>query len=131
MLIIIRFVFHENNKYNPQVMLQEVVNYALKKHDILNKFWEIWNKVKDLIQEDFYVDITINNLIKLLTINNLIKSYKNENNIIHDNGLPPKKSQCLKYSIILIIVKLSLVFKNNKTYYPETLLDEFEYIAKE
>lgn len=45
MLIIIRFVFHENNKYNPQVMLQEVVNYALKKHDILNKFWEIWNKV--------------------------------------------------------------------------------------
>ena len=79
MLIIIRFVFHENNKYNPQVMLQEVVNYALKKHDILNKFWEIWNKVKDLIQEEFYVDITINNLIKLLTINNLIKSYKNEN----------------------------------------------------
>ena len=59
---------------------------------------------------------------------NKIKSYGDEiKTDFHNDRLPKRKPQCLTYSIIII----SSVYRNNKLYYPQTLLVQCEYIIKD
>ena len=55
------------------------------------------------------------------------KTYKNEiKTDFHDEGLPPEETPCLTYSLVL----LDSVYKSDKSYYRQQLLEKCNYFVK-
>ena len=46
--------------------------------------------------------------------------------IFYNNKIPKEASQCVCLSVILI----DSVYRKDKDYYPEVLLEEYKYVAK-
>ena len=99
--------------------------YFLTKDDkLLEKYNEIWEKVKNSIKKEFDSKPVYNE--KYLKANT--KSYSGKiNTNFHNNKIPREGSQFICLSVILI----DSVFRTGKNYYPQVFLEECKYVVKE
>ena len=92
--------------------------------ELLIKYTEIWNKIRDLINKKFdsepvYNNKYINTKVKLCN-NNIKTSFHDENNIRE----VPKENCAYK---CLSLISLDSVVQTSKKYYPQTILEECKY----
>ena len=100
------------------------ISFLVKDDELLEKYNEIWKKVKNSLKKEFDSEPVYNE--KYLKAN--IKSYKGKiNTNSHDNKIQKEGSQFIFLSVILI----DSVFRTNKNYYPQVLLEEWKYIVEE
>ena len=92
---------------------------------LLKNYNKIWEKVEKLIKIDFeskpvYVDDDkhIKAKIKIYT-DSIITNF-------HNKKIPQEKAPCKRLSVIM----LDSVIKANKKYYPQTHLEECEYVQE-
>ena len=104
--------FDKNDKY---------INFLVSDKKILEKYSEIWNKIKRLIKKEFnsepvYNDKYIKTKIKI------------DNDKVHtdfQNNRIPKDNE---YCACLYVILLDSIFVNsNKEYYPQIFLEECKY----
>ena len=95
-----------------------------KNKDILNEYAEIWNSiVKDLIGK--YIDVEVihcnkYNSAKINPFNYELRT------AFHDEGLSVEETPWTGHSIILV----DSIYRRNKSYYPEVILEECKYMVK-
>ena len=100
------------------------MSFLIKDDELLEKYNEIWEKVKNSIKEEFDSKPVYNE--KYLKAK--IKSYNGKiNTNFHNNKIPREGSQFICLSVILI----DSVFRTGKHYYPQVLLEECKYVVKE
>ena len=99
------------------------MSFLIKDDELLEKYNEIWEKVKNSIKEEFDSKPVYNE--KYLKAK--IKSYNGKiNTNFHNNKIPREGSQFICLSVILI----DSVFKTGRNYYPQVFLKEFKYVVK-
>ena len=100
------------------------MSFAVDYEELLIKYTEIWNKIRDLINQKFDSEPVYNNKY----INTKIKLYNNDIKInFHDeNNIreAPKENCAFK---CLSLISLDSVIQKNKKYYPQTFLEEYKY----
>ena len=100
------------------------MSFWIKDDELLEKYNEIWEKVKGSILREFDRKPVYNK--KYLKV--IIKSYNGKiNTNFHSDKIPKEDSQCVCLSIIL----LNSVFGTGKHYYPQVFLEEYKYFVKE
>ena len=96
----------------------------IKDDTLLEKYNEIWEKVKNNLKNEFDSEPVYNE--KYLKAK--IKSYNGKiNTDFPNNKIPIEGSQCICLSIILI----HSVFRRGKNYDPQVFLEEYKYVIKE
>ena len=91
---------------------------------MLEKYYEIWDKVSNIIKNEFSSDPEYSNKY----LKTKIKSYDEKVNTNYYNDKMPKEGpHCICLSVILI----DFVFKMGKSYYPQVFSEECNYIVKE
>ena len=94
-----------------------------KNKDILNEYAEIWNSIKDLIGKYFDVEVVHYNKYKSAKI----KPFNDEiKTAFHDERLPAEEIPWTAHSIILV----DSIYRRNKSYYPQVILEECKYMVK-
>ena len=100
------------------------ISFLIKDDELLEKYNEIWEKVKSSIKKKFYSEPVYNEKY----VKAKIKSYDGKiNTIFYNNKIPKEGSQFICLSVILI----DSVYRTGKNYYPQVLLEECKYVAKE
>ena len=100
------------------------MSFSIKHDELLEKYNEIWEKVKNSIKKEFDVEPVYNE--KYLKAK--IKSYNGKiNTNFHNNKIPKEGSQFICLSVILI----SSVCRTGKNYYPQVFLEECKYVVKD
>ena len=96
----------------------------IKDDELLQKYNEIWEKVKNSLKKEFHSEPMYNE--KYLKVK--IKPYNGKINTNSDNNKIPKEdSQFICLSVILI----DSVFITCKNYYRQVCLEECKYVVKE
>ena len=96
----------------------------IKDDELLEKYNEIWEKVKNNIKKDFDSERVYNE--KYLKAK--IKSYNEKiNTNVHINKIPKEGSKFISLSVILI----NSVFTTSKNYNPQVFLEECKFGVKE
>ena len=92
--------------------------------ELLIKYTEIWNKIRDLINKKFDSKPVSNNKY----INTKIKSYNNDikTNFHDENNFREVPKENSAYEC-LSLISLDSVIQTNKKYYPQTFLEECKY----
>ena len=107
--------FNKNNKY---------INLLVNDKEILNKYSEIWNKIKSLIKKEFNSEPMNNDKYiktKLKIINNKVYTNFQHNEISQDN----------EYCTCLSVLLLDFILVNlDKSVYPQIFLEECKYATK-
>ena len=118
-------IFHPNiSAYRKDFDETKYISFLIKDDELLEKYNEIWKKVKHSLKKEFDSEPVYNE--KYLKAN--IKSYKGKiKTNSHDNKIQKEGSQFICLSVILI----DSVFRTNKNYYPQVLLEEWKYIVEE
>ena len=107
--------FDKNNKY---------INLLVSDKKILEKYSEIWNKIKSLIKKDFNIEPVYNDK----HIKTKIKIY---NDRVYTNFQHNKIPKDYEYCACLPVILLDSIFVNlSKEYYPQKFL-EFKYEIKD
>ena len=102
----------------------EYKSFLIKNNELLGKYKEIWEKVKNITKKEFDSEPVYNE--KYLKAK--IKSYNGKiNTNFHDNKIPKEGSQFICLSVILI----DSVFRTGKNYYPQVFLEECKHVIKE
>ena len=97
--------------------------YISKDNGLLEKYNEIWEKVKNSIKKEFDSEPVYNE--KYLKAK--IKSQNGKINMkFHNNKIPKEGSQCICLSVILI----DSVFRKGNNHYPQVLLAECKHVVK-
>ena len=101
------------------------MSFFTDNNEFLEKYTAIWEKVSDLVNEKFDSDPIYNNKYK----NTKIRSYNNDiqtnfRNIDNKNNKLPEKNKLCK---CVSLISLDSIIKINKSYYPQTLLQECVY----
>ena len=97
------------------------MSFLIKDDELLEKYNEIWEKVKNIIKKEFDSEPVYNEKAK-------IKSYNGKiNTSFHNNKIPKEGSQFIFFSVILI----DSVFRKGKNCYPQVFLEECKYVIKE
>ena len=100
------------------------VSFLIKDDKLLEKYNEMWGKVKNSIKKEFDSEPVYNEKY----LKPKIKSYIGKlNTNFHDDKIPKEGSQFICLSVILI----DSVFKTGKDYCPEVFLEECKYVVKE
>ena len=100
------------------------VSFLIKDYKLLEKYNEMWGKVKNSIKKEFDSEPVYNEKY----LKPKIKSYIGKlNTNFHDDKIPKEGSQFICLSVILI----DSVFKTGKDYCPEVFLEECKYVVKE
>ena len=108
--------FDKNNKY---------INLLVSDKKILEKYSEIWNKIKRLIKKEFNSEPVYNDKY----IKTKIKIYNDKvyTNFQH-NKIPKDNEYCACLSVILLD---SIFVNSNKEYYPQIFLEECKHAMKD
>ena len=99
-------------------------SFVVDDAELLIKYTEIWNKIRNLINKKFDSEPVYNNKhinTKSKLCNNDIKTNFHEENNIRE---VPKENCAYKY---LSLISLDSVIKTNKKYYPQIFLEECKY----
>ena len=100
------------------------MSFLIKDNELLEKYNEIWEKVKNSIKKEFDSEPVFNE--KYLKAK--IKAYNGKiNTNFHNNKMPKEGSQFICLSVILI----DSIFRTGKNYYPQVFLEECKYVVKE
>ena len=100
------------------------MSFLIKDNELLEKYNEIWEKVKNSIKKEFECEPVFNE--KYLKAK--IKAYNGKiNTNFHNNKMPKEGSQFICLSVILI----DSIFRTDKNYYPQVFLEECKYVVKE
>ena len=100
------------------------ISFLIRDDELLEKYNEIWEKVKNFLNNDFDSEPIYNE--KYLKAK--IKSCNGKiNTNFHKNKISKKGSQYICLSVIL----LDSVFRTGKNYYPQVFLEECKYVVKE
>ena len=100
------------------------MSFLIKNDELLEKYNEIWEKVKNSIKKEFDSEPVYNE--KYLKAQG--KSYNGKINInFHNNKIPKEGSKFIFLSVILI----DSVFRAGQNYYPQVFLKECKYLVKE
>ena len=98
--------------------------FLIKDDELLEKYNEIWEKVRNSMKKEFYSQTVYNE--KYLKTKR--KSYNGKiNTNFHNNRIPKEVSQFISLSVILI----DSVFRVGKNYYPQVFLEECKFVVKE
>ena len=98
--------------------------FLIKNDELLEKFNEIWEKVKNSIQKEFDSEPLCNE--KYLKAK--IKTYNGRiNTDFYNNKIPKEGSQCICLSVILIYS----VFRTSNNYYLQVFLEECKHRKKD
>ena len=98
--------------------------FLIKDDELLQKYNEIWEIVKNSLKKEFDCEPVYNQ--KYLKAK--IKSYNEKiNTNFHNSKIPREGSQFIFLSVILI----DPVFRTGKNYYPQVILEECKYGVKE
>ena len=85
---------------------------------------KLGKKVKNSIRKEFDTELVYNE--KHLTVK--IKSYNGKiNKDFHNNKIPQQSSKF----ICLSVIQIDSVFRTGKNYYPQVIVEECKYVAKE
>ena len=96
--------------------------FLIKNDELLEKYNEIWTKVKNSIKKEFNSEPGYNEKY----LKTKIKSYKwTINTNFHNNKIPKEDSQCICLSVALI----NCFFRRGKKHYPQMFL-ECKYVVK-
>ena len=99
------------------------MSFLIKDDKLLEKYHEIWEKVKNNIKKEFDSEPLYNETYLKPKIN----SYNGKiNTHFHNNKIPKEDSKILN-SVILI----NSVFRTGKNYYPQAFFEECKYVVKE
>ena len=99
------------------------MSFLIKDDELLEKYNEIWEKVKNSREKVFYSEPEYDE--KYLKAK--IKSYNGKiNTSFHNNKIPKEGSQC----ICLLVILIDSFFKRGKNYYPQVFLG-CKYVVKE
>ena len=97
------------------------ISFLIKDDKLLEKYNEIWEKVKNSLKKEFDSEPVYNGKYKT-------KSYDGKTNTnFHNNKIPKEDSQYLYLSVIMI----DSIFRTGKNYYPQVFLEERKYVVKE
>ena len=100
------------------------MSFLIKNEELLEKYYEIWDKVRNNIKSGFDSEPVYNEK----HLKTEIKFYEGKiNTNFYGDNVPKKGCQCIFLSIILI----DSVFGTGKTYYPQVFLEECKCIVKE
>ena len=103
---------------------QYISSFLIKDDELLEKYNEIWEKVKNSLKKEFDSEPVYNEKY----LKTKIKSYNEKiNTNFHDNKIPKESSQFICLSVILI----ASVFRTGKNHYPQVFLKECKYVVKE
>ena len=95
-----------------------------KRWKLLEKCNEIWKGVSNITEKEFDSNPVYNKKY----IKTKVKSYKGKiNTNFHNNEISKEGSEFICESVIL----LDSVYKKDKNYYPQVLLEECKYVVKE
>ena len=102
----------------------EYMSFLIKDDELLQKYNEIWEKVRNSTEKEFNSEPVYNEKY----LKTKIKSYNGKINAnFHNNKIPKEGSQCICLSVILI----NSVFRTGENYYPQVFLEECKYDVKE
>ena len=100
------------------------ISILIKDDELLEKYNEIWEKVKNNLKKEFDTESVYNE--KYLKAK--IKSYNGKiSTNFYNNRIPREDSQFICLSVILI----DPVFRTGKNYYPDAFLEECKCVVKE
>ena len=100
------------------------ISSLIKDDELLEKYNEIWEKVKSSIKKEFDSEPVYNEKYPKAKI----KSYNRKiNRSCHNKKIPKEGSQFICLSVILI----DSVFRTGKSYYSQLFLEECKYVVKE
>ena len=100
------------------------VSFLIKDEKLLEKYNEIWEKIKISIKKEFDSEPVYNEKYlkaKMESCNRKI------NTNFRNNEIPKEDSQYICLSVILI----DSVFRTGENYYPQVFLEECKYAVKE
>ena len=100
------------------------VSFLIKDEKLLEKYNEIWEKIKISIKKEFDSEPVYNEKYlkaKMKSCNRKI------NTNFRNNEIPKEDSQYICLSVILI----DSVFRTGENYYPQVFLEECKYAVKE
>ena len=111
------------NTYSKDFHETKYISFLMKDYELLEKYNEIWEKVKNSLKKEFDSEPVYNE--KYLKAK--IKSYNGKiNTNFHNTKITREGSQFICLSVILI----NSVFKTSKNYYPQVFLEECKYVVK-
>ena len=100
------------------------MSFVIKDDELLEKYNEMWGKVKNIIKKKFDSEPVYDE--KYLKAK--IKSYNGKiNTDFHNNKIPKESSQFICLPEILN----DSVFRTDKNYYPQVFLEKCRYVVKE
>ena len=100
------------------------VSFLIKEEKLLEKYNEIWEKIKISIKKEFDSEPVYHEKY----LKTKMKSYNRKiNTNFHNNEIPKEDSQYICLSVILI----DSVFRTGENYYPQVFLEECKYAVKE
>ena len=99
-------------------------SFLIKDDKLLEKYNEVWEKVKNSIKKKFDSKPVYNE--KYLEAK--IKSYNGKINTDFLNDKIPKEDSQF---ILLSVISIDSVFRTSKNYYPQVFLEEFKYVFRE
>ena len=98
------------------------MSFFMKDDELLEKYYEIWEKVRNNIKKEFDSESVYNE--KYLRAR--IKSYKGKiNTNFHNNKIPKEGSQYICLPEILI----DSVYRKDKNHYPQVFIEECKYVV--
>ena len=93
-------------------------------NELLEKYNEIWEKVKYSIKKQFHSESTYNEKY----LNAKIKSYNGKINAnSYNNKIPKEGSHCICLSVILI----NSIFRTGNNYRIQVFLEGYKHVVKE
>ena len=92
----------------------KLMSFLIKDNEVLEKYNEMWDKVKNSIRKEFVSKTLYNE--KYLKANRKFYNGKINTNF-HNNKIPRQGSQFICLSVILI----DFVFRTGRNYYPQVL----------
>ena len=99
------------------------MSFLIKDDELLEKYNEIWEKVKNNLKKEFDSEPVYNE--KYLKAK--IKSYNGKiNTSFYNNKIAKEGSQCICFSVILI----DSVFRTGSNYCPQLFSEEFKHVLK-
>ena len=110
--------------YKKDFVETKYISILIKDDELLEKYNEIWEKVKNTLKKEFNSEPVYNQ--KYLKAKTESCNGKINTNF-HDNKIPKEGSQFICLTVILI----HSVFRTDKIYYSQVFLEECKYVVKE
>ena len=117
------YIFFQKLVHIKQTLIKLNLSFLIKDNELLEKYNEICEKVKNNIKKEFDIEPAYNKKY----LKTKIKSYNGKiDTNFHNNKIPKEESRCICLTVILIYS----VFRTGKNYYPQVFLENVDMLLK-